>query len=141
MPDTARRGRHRAPLPAPPPPDGPWPGSWTALPLEIIGLKLAGLPMPDEVIDAAAETDPDQLTMQLATIAKWFAEHLARRGGLDLPAAWAEFAAAVAGPDKGDGFTADPHADLDPGENGPAGLTDDAYYAALAAGEREDGRG
>jgi uncharacterized membrane protein (DUF2068 family) len=73
----------------------PRPETWAAnrVAREVLGVKLAGLPLPDELVDAAADTDPDALCMQMGVVAAYFADHLARRGGLDLAAEWAQWLA------------------------------------------------
>jgi hypothetical protein len=73
------------------------PETWAAnrLARELLWFKLVSLPLPDEVVDAVADTDPDLLVMQLAVVAAYFAHHLARRGGLDLAAEWTAFSADV----------------------------------------------
>lgn len=71
------------------------PDTWAAhrVAREVLGVKLAGLPLPEELIDDAPDISPDALFMQLAVVAAFFAHHLARRGGLDLVAEWAQWSA------------------------------------------------
>jgi hypothetical protein len=74
------------------------PETWAAngVARDLLGFKLlVSLPLPDEILDAVADTGPDQLVMQLAVVAVHFAHHLAGRGGLDLATEWAAFTAGL----------------------------------------------
>lgn len=165
---TAAHGRHRAPgppraaaLPAatlPPAPDDP--EEWRTVARQYMsrladllaapaGRPLPALPPADPAADpaewqrAAARylVSLGELATEITAVVSHEPEFIRFVHDLLRDGAWALGCAFRGEPppaDAGDDFTADRHADLDPGENGPAGLTGDAYYTALAAGRQED---